>query len=182
MKILMLAPQPFFEPRGTPFSLLGRLKALSKLGHEIDLVTYHVGQDVTIPGVTIYRTQRVGFIKRVKVGPSIPKLFLDLLVFFKAVRLLRRNHYDLLNTHEEAGFFGVLLAGLFKLRHLYDMGSSPPQRLSVFQQMGLGPLIRLFEWIEAKVINSSDAVIVTGVNCERPTCSEPNSFRGMRRV
>jgi len=51
MKILMIAPQPFFEPRGTPFSVLGRLKAFSELGHEVDLVTYHVGQDVVIPKV-----------------------------------------------------------------------------------------------------------------------------------
>ena len=155
----MLAPQPFFEPRGTPFSVLGRLKALSELGHEIDLVTYHVGQDMSIPGVSIHRTPRIGFIKSVKVGPSIPKLFLDALVFFRAVRLLRRNRYDLLHTHEEASFFGVLLARLFKVRHLYDMHSSPPQQLSNFQYMGFGPIIRVFEWIEAKVINSSDAVI-----------------------
>ncbi|MCH7624768.1 MAG: glycosyl transferase family 1, partial [Chloroflexi bacterium] len=49
MKILMLAPQPFLEPRGTPFSVLGRLKALSQLGHKVDLVTYHLGSDVEIP-------------------------------------------------------------------------------------------------------------------------------------
>ncbi|MCC7032558.1 MAG: glycosyl transferase family 1, partial [Acidobacteria bacterium] len=33
MRILMLAPEPFFEPRGTPFSEYHRLKALSELGH-----------------------------------------------------------------------------------------------------------------------------------------------------
>ena len=113
---------------------------------------------------------------------SIPKLLLDVVVLFRAVRLLPEKSYDLLNTHEEAGFFVVLLARLFKPRHLYDMLSSPSQQLSDFQHMGFGPPIRLFEWIEAEVVNSGDAVIMTGVNCERPTCSEPNSFRGMRRV
>ena len=38
MKSLMIAPQPFFQPRGTPFSVLGRLHALSELGHSVDLV------------------------------------------------------------------------------------------------------------------------------------------------
>ena len=37
MKILMIAPEPFFEPRGTPFSEYYRIRALSALGHEIDL-------------------------------------------------------------------------------------------------------------------------------------------------
>ena len=155
----MLAPQPFFEPRGTPFSVLGRLKALSELGHEIDLVTYHVGQDVTIPGVTIHRTPRVGFIKSVKIGPSITKLLLDLLVLFKAVQLLRKKRYGLLHTHEEASFFGVLLAKLFKVRHLYDMHSSPTEQLSNFKYTNFGPLIRLFWWVERRVVKSSSAVI-----------------------
>ena len=53
MKILMLAPEPFLEPRGTPFSVLNRSKALGKLGHEIDLVTYHIGKQVNIDNVNI---------------------------------------------------------------------------------------------------------------------------------
>jgi hypothetical protein len=62
VRILMLAPEPFFEPRGTPFSEYHRLKALSELGHEVDLVTYPIGRDVTMPGLTIYR------------GPSLPSV------------------------------------------------------------------------------------------------------------
>lgn len=155
----MLAPQPFFEPRGTPFSVLGRLKALSHLGHQVDLVTYHVGQDVPIAGVTIHRTPRIPFIKSVKVGPSLAKVFLDVLVLARAVGLLLRRRYDLLHTHEEASFFGVLLARLFRVRHVYDMHSSPPQQLSNFQYTRFRPLVWLFQWLERRVIASSDAVI-----------------------
>ena len=36
----MIAPEPFFEPRGTPFSEFHRIRALSALGHQVDLVTY----------------------------------------------------------------------------------------------------------------------------------------------
>jgi hypothetical protein len=39
MHILMIAPEPFFEPRGTPFSEYHRIKALLALGHTVDLVT-----------------------------------------------------------------------------------------------------------------------------------------------
>lgn len=53
MKILMISPEPFFEPRGTPISVYQRLQALSALGYQVDLLTYHVGQDVDIPGLTI---------------------------------------------------------------------------------------------------------------------------------
>ena len=54
-RVLMLSPQPYFSPRGTPFSVRHRLEALSALDREVDLVTYHVGKDVEIPGVTIHR-------------------------------------------------------------------------------------------------------------------------------
>src|SRR3982751_5158524 len=46
MRILMIAPEPFFEPRGTPFSEFHRIRALVELGHTVDLVTYPFGRDV----------------------------------------------------------------------------------------------------------------------------------------
>jgi hypothetical protein len=47
VKILMIAPEPFFEPRGTPFSEYHRIRALIDLGHTVDLVTYPFGRDVS---------------------------------------------------------------------------------------------------------------------------------------
>ena len=115
MKILMVAPQPFFEPRGTPFSVLGRLKALSKLGHEVDLVTYHIGEDVAIPGVVIRRIPSIPFIRKISIGPSVKKLFLDMFLLVKTMSLLMRRRYDLLHSHEEASFFCVFFAKVFRV-------------------------------------------------------------------
>ena len=39
----MIVPEPFFEPRGTPFSEYHRIRALLDLGHTVDLVTYPFG-------------------------------------------------------------------------------------------------------------------------------------------
>ena len=155
----MVAPQPFFEPRGTPISVLGRLKALTRLGHEVDLLTYHVGQDVAIAGVRIHRTPKIGLIRHVKIGPSLPKLVLDVFLFFMTIGFLLRHRYDLLHTHEEASFFGALVAKLFRIPHLYDMHSSPTEQLGNFQFSGFGPLLRMIDWIEGNVVRHSDAVI-----------------------
>ena len=155
----MLAPQPFFEPRGTPLSILGRLRAVSELGHHVDLVTYHLGEEISIPNVVIHRTPQIRLIKTVRVGPSVTKFFLDVLLLAKALCLLQRHRYDLLHTHEEASYFGVLLSKLFRTRHLYDMHSSLPQQLSNFQYSRSRLLIRLFERLERWVITSSDAII-----------------------
>jgi len=159
MKVLMIAPQPFFQPRGTPFSVLHRLRALSKLGHHIDLVTYPIGQDVAIENVNIIRAAPVPFIKNIAIGPSLPKIFLDITLYRKAVQQLRSKKYDLLHTHEEAGFFGIRLSRKYNLLHLYDMHSSLPQQLSNFKFSKSKALLAVFETLERKTIESAQAVI-----------------------
>jgi len=159
MKVLMVAPQPFFQPRGTPFSVLHRLRALSVLGFQVDLVTYHLGQNVDIPRVRIVRAAAVPFVKKIAIGPSKAKVFMDMQVYRRALELLRHNRYDLLHTHEEAGFMGIRLSRKFGLLHLYDMHSSLPQQLSNFKFTRSPRLVNLFERLEAATIASAQAVI-----------------------
>jgi len=159
MKILMVAPQPFFTPRGTPFSVLYRLNALSKMGHSIDLVTYHLGEDVSIENVTVYRTPDLPFVRHIDVGPSKMKILLDLLVLFQVIRLLVQKKYDLIHSHEEAGFFASWLARIFRIKHLYDMHSSLPQQLHNFKFTQSKILVKAFDWLENDTLKHADAVI-----------------------
>lgn len=159
MKILMLAPQPVLEPRGTPISVYHRLLALSALNHQVDLVTYHLGAPIDIPGVKVNRIPSLPFITRVKVGPSWPKLLLDFLLFGKALILLCRRKYDVIHSHEEAAYFAMLLAFLFRTRHIYDMHSSLPTQLGAFRFGRHTPARRLFRFMERWVLHTCDAVI-----------------------
>jgi len=155
----MISPQCFFRPGGTPLSILQRLRALSIQGHEVDLVTYPIGEDVDLPGLTIHRIPGMPGVREVKIGPSWAKVLLDILVFFKVVSLLRQKRYDLVHSHEEAAFFGAPLARLFGLRHLYDMHSSLSQQLSNFDFCDFAPVVRLFRWLEKRAIHLSDTII-----------------------
>lgn len=166
MKILMIAPQPFFEPRGTPISVYQRINGLSKLGHQVDLVTYPIGNNVTIPGLTIYRTHSIPFIKSIKVGPSWQKIPLDILLFFTAFGRLQKERYDILHTHEEAGSMGVFLARIFKISHLYDMHSSLPRQLENFNFGNYRLITWFFKKLEAKVFSTCQAMIVIGPDLE----------------
>jgi glycosyltransferase involved in cell wall biosynthesis len=159
MKILMIAPEPFFEPRGTPFSEYFRIKALTELGHKIDLATYHVGKDVVFPGLTIYRSLKIPFIKRVKVGPSWKKLFLDFFLFFTVLKLLFKNSYDCIHTHEEACFMGALLSRIWKVPHVYDMHSSLPQQFMNFNVTNSMWIYGLLQRFEKWALRASDAII-----------------------
>jgi glycosyltransferase involved in cell wall biosynthesis len=159
VRILMLAPEPFFEPRGTPFSEYHRLKALSELGHQVDLVTYPLGRDVEIPHVRIYRAWRPPFVRRVRIGPSFTKGLLDALMLIAILGRVWRERYDAIHSHEEMGLAGVWLARWLGIPHLYDMHSSLPQQLSNFRYSRSGVLRRLFTWAEHRMVHGSQAVI-----------------------
>lgn len=167
MKVLMIAPEPFLESRGTPISVYQRIRALASLGHTVDLLTYHLGRDVSIPGVRIHRIPPVPFVKDVRVGPSWSKMFLDVILFCKAITMLAARRYDVIHSHEEAAFFSVILAAMFRTRHLYDMHSSLPRQLANFRFGNYRPIIRLFETLEKWTINSCDAVITISADLEQ---------------
>lgn len=160
MKILMLAPEPFFQPRGTPISVYQRIKSLSDLGHKVDLVTYHLGEDKNIPNLNILRIPNVLFIKKIKIGPSWAKIPLDVLLFLKAFRQLFRTNYDLLFSHEEGALFGAFLGKIRKVPHIYDMHSSLPQQLDNFDFSKSKLLKKTFIRMERYILKNSQAVIV----------------------
>jgi glycosyltransferase involved in cell wall biosynthesis len=156
----MIAPEPFFEPRGTPFSELHRIRALTALGHQVDLVTYPFGQDVTLRGLRVFRCLRPPFVRGVRVGPSLAKIPLDTLLACTALRRALSGGYDAIHSHEEGGLIGVILAAVLRVPHLYDMHSSLTQQLTNFAFSRSAILRNLFQAIERLMIRRSRVVIV----------------------
>ena len=155
----MLAPEPFFEPRGTPFSEYHRIKALGELGHRIDLVTYPIGRDVDLPNLRIFRSLKPPFVRTVRIGPSLTKLALDALMLVTVARRAWAERYDAIHSHEEMGLVGVWLARWLGIPHLYDMHSSLPQQLSNFKYSRSSWLHRVFVWAEGQMVHQSRVVI-----------------------
>ncbi len=156
----MIAPEPFFEPRGTPFSEYHRIRALLELGHTVDLVTYPFGSDVSLPGLRVFRCLRPAFVRDVRIGPSLAKVPLDLLLALTALRRAASERYDAVHSHEEGSYIGVPIAKLLGLPHLYDMHSSLPQQLTNFAFSRSRMLAGLFTWMERFVVRRSRVVVV----------------------
>ena len=156
----MIAPEPFFEPRGTPFSEYFRIKALSALGHTVDLVTYPFGVNKDIPGLRIFRCRKLPWIKSVRTGPSPAKLVLDFFLFLKVLQRLWKDDYDLIHTHEEASSIGVICQKMTKIPHLYDMHSSLVQQMENFNFTRSKFIVRFFKFSETISLKNATAVIV----------------------
>jgi glycosyltransferase involved in cell wall biosynthesis len=160
MRILMIAPEPFFEPRGTPFSEYHRIRALIELGHTVDLVTYPFGRDVTLSGLRVFRCLRPPLMSGIGIGPSWRKIPLDFALLLTACRRAAVEKYDAVHSHEEGGWFGVILAWFLGVPHLYDMHSSLPQQLTNFAYSRSRVVKATFAWLERFVIRRSRVVIV----------------------
>ncbi len=163
----MIAPEPFFEPRGTPFSEFHRIRALTDLGHTVDLVTYPFGEDVSMPGLRVFRCLRPPFIRRIGIGPSFAKVPLDLALTLTAIRRAMSTRYDVVHSHEEGAAIGVVLAALLGVPHLYDMHSSLPQQLTNFKFSRSRILRWCFERFERVAVGRSRVVIVICPELER---------------
>lgn len=159
MKALVIAPQPFFSPRGTPFSVYYRTLISSELGVKIDFLTYGEGQDVNIQNVNIIRIPRFKFLGNVKIGPSPLKLFLDIFIIAKMLSLLIRNKYDFVHAHEESVFFARFMKPLFGYKLVYDMHSSLPQQLKNFNFSSSKLLYNIFKKLEDSCLKTADGVI-----------------------
>jgi glycosyltransferase involved in cell wall biosynthesis len=159
MRCLVVAPQPFFTPRGTPFSVYYRTLILSELGADIDLLTYGQGADPDIPNVRIFRVPRFAWLGPVKTGPSVLKLFLDFFIAARTIGLLIMHRYDVVHAHEEAVFICRFLKPIFRFKLVYDMHSSLTQQLTNFNYTDSKIIHYIFKKLEHSSINASDAVI-----------------------
>ena len=156
---LVVAPQPFFTPRGTPFSVYYRTLVGAELGARIDLLTYGEGLDVDLPRVEIFRTPRLAFLGPTKIGPSFKKVLLDVFLLSRALGLLLTRKYDYVHAHEESVFFMRWLKPLFGFKLVYDMHSRLPEQLRNYEFSKSRLLHWVFERLEGSCLRASDAVI-----------------------
>lgn len=129
MNLLVLAPQPFFQKRGTPIATLKLLHVLSDNGYHIDLLTFHEGSDINVENCNHYRIPAVPFLANVPPGLSIKKLFCDVLMALITIKLCLRNNYQLIHAVEESVFIALIAKWLFGIPYVYDMDSSLPQQI-----------------------------------------------------
>ena len=108
-RVLMVAPQPFYEDRGTPIAIRHVLEALSKAGHLVDMLTFSAGSDISLPGLRILRVGGLFGIKNIPIGFSLKKLLLDVVMTFALLRKLRKPDYWCVHAVEEAVFPALVI-------------------------------------------------------------------------
>jgi glycosyltransferase involved in cell wall biosynthesis len=107
----MVAACPFPYPRGTPARIYRLARALGERGHDVHVVTYHLGNHVDGADLTIHRIARIPSYRRLEPGPTYQKLLLiDTLLTLRLRRLLRERSFDVVHAHHFEGLLAALTA------------------------------------------------------------------------
>jgi glycosyltransferase involved in cell wall biosynthesis len=158
MKILLAAPQPFYEERGTPIAVRWVAETLCRAGHTVDLLCYHRGGDVQEPGLTIIRAYGPSWIRSIPIGFSWQKLVCDFFLAWRMLRLARRNRYDVIHAVEEAVFPAMWIQRFTRSRLVFDMDSSMPDQL-MEKWPGMRWVGRMMNTFERRAVRRADLVL-----------------------
>ena len=154
MRILMIAPQPFYSERGTPMNVKLLCQVLGEKGYRVDLLVFPAGKDVRLRNVRIIRLPNIITVKRIPPGPSLIKLFYDLLMTTAIIWLIITRKYDVIHGIEEGGFVAVILGTLFRKATIFDMDSCISDQLAysgfVKNRLVLNWIIYLEKWCLGK--------------------------------
>lgn len=154
LRILMIAPTPFFAHRGCHVRILEEIRTLAAAGHDIALCTYGLGEDV--PGVRTVRSVHVPWYRKLSAGPSWHKFYLDALLFLTALRFARRFRPDVLHAHlHEGTFVAAPLARWLGIPLLADLQGSLATELS---DHGFFRRWRWGTWLFARLERSIDRI------------------------
>jgi glycosyltransferase involved in cell wall biosynthesis len=161
LKILMIAPTPYFSDRGCHVRIYEEARALITRGHQVRIVSYHLGRDPE--PVPVDRIPSLPWYDKREAGPSWHKLYLDLLLLCKVMGIARRFKPDLVHAHlHEGALIGWVAARLRGIPLLFDyQGSLCGESLNhgFFRNGSLQH--RLFRWIEGTINRLADLIITS---------------------
>lgn len=172
LKVLVVAPTPFFSDRGTHIRILEEALALEKRGHEVTIATYHIGQDLPDSlgsHIDIRRIRRLLFwYKKLEAGPDWQKIVLDLLLIKKVFFLARTKRPDIIHGHlHEGALIAWLVQKLLfwrRIKVVADFHGSLTKEMVSHRYLRASGLQSVFEWVEHRIDNMGDAAVTSSWN------------------
>jgi glycosyltransferase involved in cell wall biosynthesis len=167
MRVLMLAPTPFFGDRGCHVRILEEVRALRPRSVEVLVATYHVGRE--IDDVATVRTPRLPWVRRLPVGFSVHKPYLDLLLLRTAARAARRFAPDVVHGHlHEGAALASLLGRRIGRPAVADLqGSMTGELIDHHTLPRRGPLPGLSRRFEAAILRGPTRILASSTGFAR---------------
>lgn len=161
LRILSIAPTPWFSDRGCHIRILEEARALQLRGHKVIIVTYHIDRD--IPGTSAIRIRRIPWYRKLEAGFSISRAYLDWLVLGRALRLAKRFKPHIIHGHL---YTGALIAKIVGFRYgvpvVFDFQSSMTSELIEARTIGRGSFLeRFLRGLERFLLRLPDHIVTS---------------------
>ena len=154
MRILHIAPTPFFSDRGCHIRIRGIVSGLDGLETTNRLCTYPIGRDDD--AIDTVRCLPVPGYRKTAAGPSAFKVIVDPLLVLTVVRQIRTFKPDVLHCHLHEGVLIGWLAKYLALRPRlplgFDVQGGLVSELQSYGHLKHSLLRRSLRWIESFVI------------------------------
>ena len=155
---MIIAPQPFYEERGTPMNVRLMCTILGRAGFDVDLLVFPTGKDVEMVGVNIIRIPNVLGLKHIPIGFSWKKLFFDSLLPFWCLGLCVKNRYQVIHGVEEGGLIAVALGRFIgRCGTVFDMDSVMSDQFG--PKGGKKKIQRIIRWMEHWAMRRASVVL-----------------------
>lgn len=162
LRIAMIAACPFPYPRGTPIRIFRMAEALGQRGHEVHVVTYHLGESTGDAPIHVHRIPRVPGYRRAAPGPTYAKLLLlDPLLCRTLRNVLDHRSFDVIHAHH---YEGLLVARAARRRGgapiVYDAHTLLRTELPYYRLgLGRGLLRRIGTSLDRRMPGWADHVV-----------------------
>ena len=185
MKILHIAPTPFFADRGCHPRILGEIAHLQHAGHDVVLVTYHIGRD--LEGISTRRIPTVPWYHKLEAGASWHKFYLDALLLWTALKTARRRKPAVIHGHlHEGALIGwavSLLASARRIPVVFDVQGSLSGELEAYGFVKKNSFLKaVFAGIEKLICRLPDYLVCSsGANTQFIRRQVHQSLHDVRR-
>lgn len=153
MRILFIAPTPFFADRGCHVRIYEEIKSLQKLGYKIVLCTYGLGRDVE--GVNAVRTINLPWYKKLEAGPSKTKILLLPFLFVTVLKTVINFKPMVIYAHLHEGAIIARFIKFFfpRKKYFFDMQGSLVNELIQHQFIKKGSVLyKFFLFVEQRIV------------------------------
>ena len=160
-RILMVAPTSFFSDYGGHIRMLEEARVLQKLGHQVTIITYYLGNDP--PDLEIVRTRPTPWRADYEVGSSLHKIAFDVFLGWIGLKTILRRRFDIVHAHmHEGALIGYFLSRLLRVPLLFDFQGSMTSEMVDHRFLNPeGPWYRWARLLELRIDQLADVIVTS---------------------
>ncbi len=162
VKVLHIAPTPFFSDRGCHMRIRGLINALAPANIRNILCTYPLGRDIS--NIETVRTIKVPGYTNTQAGPSPFKYIANIFLFFTSLKTAAKEKPDLIYAHLHEGILIAWAVSLClfwrKTPLIFDMQGSLSGELEAHGYFDRSNFLkRLFISVEKMIVRMPDHIV-----------------------